>query len=58
MLDESTLGVPFLTAFLVLASLFIALYTRADPLVSSHLALLQPIAAYQLVLHSSMLSPP
>jgi hypothetical protein len=45
MLDESTLGVPFLTGFLVLVSLFIACYRRVDPLVStvsSHLTLLQP----------------
>jgi hypothetical protein len=47
MLDESTLGMPFLTASLVLASLFIALYRRVDPLVSFHLALLHmPRATY------------
>jgi hypothetical protein len=34
MLDESTLGVPFLTGTLVLVSLFIAWYRRVDPLVS------------------------
>jgi hypothetical protein len=47
MLDESTLGIPFLTGSLVLVSLVIAWYRRVDPLVSLHLALLHiPRAAY------------
>jgi hypothetical protein len=41
MLDESTLGMPFLAGFLLLVSLFFAWYSRVDPLVSFHLALLQ-----------------
>jgi hypothetical protein len=40
MLDESTLGMPFLTGSLVLVSLFIAWYRRMNPLVSFHLSLL------------------
>jgi hypothetical protein len=42
MLDdsESTLGMPFLTASLILVSLFIAWYRRVDPLVSLHLSFL------------------
>lgn len=47
MLDESTLGMPFFTGFLVLVSLFIAWYRRVDPLVSFPLALLHmPRAAH------------
>jgi hypothetical protein len=47
MLDESTLGMPFLAGSLVLVSLLIAWYRRVDPLVSFHLVLLlMPRAAY------------
>jgi hypothetical protein len=59
MLDESTFGVLFLTGFLVLVSLFIASYRRVDPLVSSHLTLLQLTSRLiDLDFRSSMLSPP
>jgi hypothetical protein len=50
MLDESTLGVPFITGLLVLVSLFIAWYRRADSLVSSLLTLYNPPDAHWILL--------
>jgi hypothetical protein len=58
MLDEYSLGVPFLTGTLILVSLFIVWYSRVDPMVSLHLVLVPPPRAYPFNFLSLMPFPP
>jgi len=57
MLEEYSPRVPFLTGTLILVSLFIAWYSRVDPLVSIHLAFVHPPRAYPFNFLSSMPFP-